>query len=800
MDSPMGEKSIPNLSEFIFSSLKSVSDKPKQISKSKPFNDSNLHDKTTAETPNLSGVPLSCEPGPVRDENCSSLRMLSDKPTTEIIHSHCKTRYTNNDSRWEILLNLGSMKYTTGNGNSLKSSSGCCSAVDKIGRPDTPLQPRLLNVVSVNSKKSRSFLDKKAESNLSEGINERECNDCHTIPQKNYFTSRSIKSQPESSHEILTDEIPLHDCLSGAENFGLKSSSSVSQDTLSSQHSTREEYGWQGDCAHSRSKDPICAISTAATLSSTIYSNTRECLSTSSNDHRCVKACDGQFSKSEDSHETSFCNKTQHEHNATGGPAISKVLESSFNSGVSDYKVDYERDEDGTPVNCNNIPQHENQNQHQSYNYAVKKNVTKISSTEAKPVVTRLENIEKNTTHSKICEELQIPMVKEIKSGEQTEADLKQENIFSYRPRTKYPKSKERKKLKRKAESHNSLELRKAYDAKQRAETKKLDGLKLKKPENKMDIKHRKFILKELRDYKKGIPTENDKINCSGEVTNCRKKNLFVVDYTKENLAIYSSPGKTLFVKLESETNHYRNNSKNYDLEKIDQTRIILHQGENTSHVYEDDFESDEDDSPSKPGAELFDLRNSISLLDSKTANREAGRLIGNKNGYVEMARRLKASLGIGKELSAQTMVFNDDQTSCEQLQCATEAKTYAYSTNPGQSASYAGYMNLPPIEMNNFVVQRLPKHSYSQNKTGGLAKDVLLSGDKAMEISRRNLNQRYWFAQSEIKGIQKSPRSLSWVKKPTPKYDIDILETRARAPSFDTHMDCEFPGRFQSQ
>ncbi|XP_062595167.1 uncharacterized protein LOC134256524 [Saccostrea cucullata] len=758
MDTPKEEKSIPNFSEFQFSSLNSVSDKPVQISKPQPFNDIYLpdhkYDKITAGSLNISEAQLNCEPGSVMNENCSSLRTFTGKPASEIIPSNCETKCSNNILSWEILPNIGSMKHTTGNRNSQELSSGCFSAEVKTGRPDTPLQPRPLNTLSASSKRRRSSPDKKAESRPTEGMNERKSNECHTVsPKENCNISRGINSQLAVPREILADEILLHDRLSSADNFDLKSSSSVGQDSLSSQESmsSRKGNGWQNKCAHSRTnKSPLCGLSTATTLSPTMYSNIRACPSTFTSDPRCVKSCSDLFINSNDSQEISLTDD------------------------------DFEKDENGTSVNFN-IHQHNNLNQHLSH--PIKKNVTKISSTDTKPVKTCLENTEKNTTHSKNFEEVQIPMVKEIKSGEQTEPQPKKNNIQEY---------KEMKKIKKTANSNNSLELRKAYDVKQRAEIKNLTGLKLKKPQNKMNIKRKRIIFKKSCEYEKGIQRENDKIVFSGEVSKHRKKKQFVVDYTKENLAIYSTPGKTLFVKLESEINHLPidNTKRMYELGKMSQTRIILHQEENTGHEYEDDYENDEDDPTSNLGAELFDLRNNISLLDSRTTNREACRMVENRSSYVEMDRQLKASLGIRKEVSAQATVFNDDQTTSEQFLCATAAKTYAYSTNPGQSVSYSGYVSLPPIEMNNFVVQRIPKHSFSQNKTGGLAKNVLSSRNKATETSRRNLSQRHWSAQSETKGIQKSSISLPSVKKPAPKYDIDILETRAKAPSFDTHLD----------
>lgn len=536
---------------------------------------------------------------------------------------------------------------------------------------------------------------------------------------KLYEEERMINANTQP--KTMEDEILVPECLSNTGNFDLKCSSSIDQ--VSFRHTSEQNYDIQDLVKLGNNK-----LAHAGTTSS----------------------CTAQRNPVPPIQDTRVERSKQAM--PSGGVVWSshRVMES-----LVDHDDDTAEKEDvGThSVDTNFDVENNNENHHKLLR--IRNNCTKVTTfCNSQPVVVHQLDAFEGSSHSYGGEERQVAVVKEIKNGKHQSSDKTAIDIS----RDKHGRKKQTTEIKE--APVNTLALRKAYDEKQRAETRKHIHQTPKKEEYKECVcekmsrnRSRRRRLHENVELPKIVSTEKVFKYKANKVANMP---------LKENLAIYNGPGRILVVKLESETcqQAFIDRMIHLDrLEKDDQSSTQPPQDESVDE-YKDDFECDEknDSALSSKEDECNQFQSTITV-DQITHKQRAERQVRKENSYLEISRRLKTSL------SSRNVLFTRQPNVCSGGGYAVTTSEMFHITSDTTPSNSSGtdsddscrkeLVRFPSIQMNNFVSQRFPRNAFSQGRVGMFRNRQVR--EKAVEIYRRRSEQLH----------QPPPRYTHHVKLP---------------------------------
>lgn len=708
------EESIPNLSEFQLSCSTPLNGHKGHISEPQIINEENYSNKKLPE--------------PVYTAHCQSLKELNSSLMSatfdsesadmhETSHEVSNSYSQNNlyDIQWRFHPNVWQMKNGTKCLDFQHLNPGNTDPVNEgkiTGSPE--ISDSLKDDVSLcSSENTFSSAQIAIESPNGREEDEESC--------KLYGEERMY-----NTNTTLDDEILVPECLSNTGNFDLKCSSSVDQ--VSYRRISEQNVDIQGIAKLGNNK--LVRVGT-----------TSNCIAQRNPEPPI------QHTRVEQSEQAVL----------SGGAILSsqQVMES-----VVDHDDDTaeKEDVDTHSVDTNFAVENNNENHHKLLR--IRNNCTEVTKfCNSQPVVVHQLDAVEGISRGYGGEERQVAVVKEIKSGEHQPSDSTATDIS----RDKHGREKSKKQNKENKDTPvNTLALRKAYDEKQRAETRKHIHRTPKKEEYKECVCE-KISRNRSRRRRLCENVELPKIASTEKVFKY-KANKFANVPLKENLAVYNGPGRILVVKMESETCHraFIDSRIHLDrLEKDDQSRTQPHQEESVDNEYEDDFECDEkyDLSALSSQEDERSQFQSTSMLEQQTPMERAKRQVRNENSYLEISRRLKASLSSRNVLfTRQSNVCNGGGyavTTSEMLHITSDTTPSNSSGTDSDDSSGKELIRFPSIQMNNFVSRRFPRNAFSQGRVGMFRNRQVR--EKAVEIYRRRSEQLH----------QPPPRYTHHVKLP---------------------------------
>ena len=397
-----------------------------------------------------------------------------------------------------------------------------------------------------------------------------------------------------------------------------------------------------------------------------------------------------------------------------------------------EYVDDEEKDEDNHTEN--HAVKNNNGNHHRLLR--IRENCTKVSEfCDGKPVALHMhpqDTEEKNRCNPK--EEHQIPAVKEIKSGEEQTSGVTYSDARGTKKGGKKPS---KKRGNEPVDPVNTLTLRKAYDEKQRSETRK--RIKDRKQKVVEGRNERIRVIEPHRRRRDGNLVQQSQIVSIEKAINYRvNKHVLTNKCLKENIAIYNGPGRILIVKLESETCQTTTMAGRAcpSLENGDSPKSSTPRDKNYCDEYEDDFECDSTDDATIPSIEDDKSRNSC-RSEQQSVNRNT--CVRSGNSYAEIARRLKSnSVSSRNSQLARSVCNSGGTTTSSELLPISATETGPCGANGAEPEDR--FVRFPPIELNNVDSRRFPRNAFSQGKIG-LFRDQAVN-DHIGELFRRRSEQ----------------------------------------------------------
>ena len=485
-------------------------------------------------------------------------------------------------------------------------------------------------------------------------------------------------------YEPQKDEVSLPDNLSNIKNFDLKSSSSSEQ--ISKSHITEQKIEFQGLSSAQNNK----LLSGETTDKCVIPLELSSCISqqwqTQHTSHMHVK----QSALPSDL--WSRCRREE--------------------QSPHEYVDDEEKDEN---INSENHAVKNNNGNHHRL-LQIRKNCTKVSEfCDGNPVALHMhpqDMEEKDRCHPK--EEHQIPAVKEIKSGEEQTSGVTYTDAQGTKKGVKNPS----KKSGNESVPVNTLTLRKAYDEKQRSETRKrIKDRKQKRVEGRNE---RIGVIEQHRRMRDENLVQQSQIVSTEKAINYRvNKQVLTNKCLKENIAIYNGPGRILIVKLESEACQTTTIAGRAcpSVENGDSPKSSTPRDKNYCDEYEDDFECDSTNDATIPSIEddRSQLRNSC-RSEQQSVNRNT--CVRSGNSYAEIARRLKSNSVSSRNSRLARSVCNSGRTTTSSELLPISATEIGPCGANGAEPEDR-FVRFPPIELNNFDSRRFPRNAFSQGKIG---------------------------------------------------------------------------------
>lgn len=711
------EESIPNFSEFQLSCSTPLNGRKEHISEPQIINEEN---NSHTILPEIHGEI------PVYTAHCQSLKELNPSLMSETFDSESADMhetsheisnfYSQNDLydiQWRFHPNVWQMENGTKCLDFQHLNSGNTDPVNDGNFTGSPeISDSLEDDVSLCSSKSTfSSTQIAIEKPNGREENEESCNLCEE--ERIYNANTSSKT--------MEDEVLVPECLSNTGNYDLKCSSSVDQ--VSYRRTSEQNFEIQGHDKLGNSK----RLRAGTTSSCTAQRNPVPPI---------------QHARVEQSEQTML----------SGGAILSsqRVME-----GLVDHDDDItEKDVDAQLVETNFAVENNNENHHKLLR--IRNNCTKVTKfCNSQPVVVHQLDPVEGGSRGYGGEERQVAVVKEIKSGEHQPSDKTAIDISW----DKHGRKKSKKQTKENRDvPMNTLALRKAYDEKQRAETRKHIHRTPKKEEYKECVcekisrnrSHRRR-LRENIELPKIVSTDKIFKYKANKVANMP---------LKENLAIYNGPGRILVVKLESETCNqaFIDRMIHLDsLEKDGQLRTQPNQEESVNNEYNFECNEKYDLSALSSQEDERSQFQSTSMVDQMTPKQRAERQVHNENSYLEISRRLKGSLSSRNVFTRQSSVCNGGYavTTSAMFHITSDTTPSNSSGTDSDDSSGKEFVRFPSIQMNNFVSQRCPRNAFSQGRIGMFRNRQVR--EKAVEIYRRRSEQLH----------QPSPRYTHHVKLP---------------------------------